>query len=319
MTRILTLGLIAGAVAFGWAGIGAGQAEAQSYAVGPQYDSTHVYMSADDLPRFARSIVATFGGSFAPPAVVTVTPTPSQELWTFIQTPVGPLSVFGFTTGVPWPFGAERTGYLVTDMDAAVAAARAAGADVMVAPFPDPIGRDAVVQWPGGVGMQFYVHKAPPSAPALASVPENRIYVSPDRADAFLKSFLAFSGGAVVSDDASAPGGEIGRPGEAYRRVRITSGFGKAVVMVTDGRLPWPYGRESTGYEVADLDATLAKAAAAGAKVIAPPFASDHRRGAMVQFPGGCTTWARPLGSCWSRARRRSPSPGCTCSSRRTS
>src|SRR5256885_8303425 len=38
----------------------------------------------------------------------------------------------------------------------AVRAARACGADVIVAPFDDPIGRDAIVQWPGGVNMQLY-------------------------------------------------------------------------------------------------------------------------------------------------------------------
>jgi len=287
MPRLLTIGLAAAALSFAVAPASLAQTVGQPYAVGPQYDSTYVYMSADALPQFAKSFVATFGGTFASPAVVTVTPTPSKELWTFIQSPVGPVSVFGFTTGVPWPFGAERTGYLVTDMDAAIAAARAAGADLLVAPFPDPIGRDAIVQWPGGVMMQFYVHNTPPSAAALATTPENRIYVSPDRADAFLKSFLAFSHGEVASDDAAAPAVEIGRPGETYRRVRITSGFGKAVVMVTDGHLPWPFGREVTGYEVADLDATLRKATAAGASVIVPPFRSDHRSAAIVEFPGG--------------------------------
>jgi predicted enzyme related to lactoylglutathione lyase len=42
----------------------------------------------------------------------------------------------------------ERTGYLVTDMDEAIRAAKATGADVLVAPFNDPIGRDAIIQWP---------------------------------------------------------------------------------------------------------------------------------------------------------------------------
>ena len=59
-----------------------------------------------------------------------------------IQTPVGTVSLFGFKTQIPYPFGAERTGYLVTDLDAAVKAAQAAGADVLVATFPDPIGRN---------------------------------------------------------------------------------------------------------------------------------------------------------------------------------
>ena len=254
---------------------------------GAQYDTTHVYVAPADVDRLVDSFTATFGGSAAPAATVDVTPTPSQELWRAVQTPVGPLSVFGFTSPIPYPFGAERTGYLVSDMDAAVAAARAAGADVLVAPFPDPIGRDAVIQLPGGVTMQLYWHVKAPNAPPLASIPENRIYVSPDRADAFVRAFLAFSQGKVTSDDAAAPGAEIGEPGQHYRRIEIDSGFGKLRVMVIDGHQPWPYGRETTGYEVTDLDATLAKATAAGAKVVVAPVGSGGRMSALVQFPGG--------------------------------
>jgi predicted enzyme related to lactoylglutathione lyase len=202
-------------------------------------------------------------------------------------TPAGTISTFGFKTPIPYPFGAERTGYLVSDFDKAVTAARAAGADVIVAPFPDPIGRDVVVQWPGGVNMQLYWHTTAPNYAPLATVPENRIYVSPDRADAFIGDFVAFAHGKVTSDDALAPGAEIGRPGDAYRRVRIESGFGKMTVFVTDGHLPYPYGRELTGYEVANLDATLAKAKAAGAAVLVAPFLSDGRNSTIVQFVGG--------------------------------
>ena len=107
------------------------------------------------------------------------------------------MSLFGFTTPVPYPFGAERTGYLVTDMDAAIEAARAAGADVLVAPFPDPIGVDAVIQWPGGVNMQLYWHTVKPSYAPFQTVPENRIYVSADRVDAFVRDFVRFSHGRV--------------------------------------------------------------------------------------------------------------------------
>jgi predicted enzyme related to lactoylglutathione lyase len=69
--------------------------------------------------------------------------------------------------------------------------------------------------------------------------------------------------------------------------VRIESLFGKVTVLVTDGHLPYPYGREFTGYEVADLDMTLAKAKAAGASVLVEPYSSDNRRAVLVQFPGG--------------------------------
>jgi len=256
-------------------------------AVGPQYDTTHVYVAAEDFDRFVTSFVATFGGSTSKQGVFTVTPTPSSTMSQLIFTPVGTLSVFGFKTPVPYPFGSERTGYLVTDFDAAVRAARASGADVIVAPFTDPIGRDAIVQWPGGVNMQLYWHTTAPNYATLQTIPENRVYVSPDRADAFIRSFLAFSGGTVAGDDAKAPGVEIGRPSDTYRRVRIASTFGTVAVLVTDGHLPYPHGRELTGYETPDLDATLAKAKSAGARVLVEPYSTDDRRSAFVQFPGG--------------------------------
>ena len=256
-------------------------------AVGPQYDTTHVYVDAKDFDRFVASLLATFGGMTSKQGVFTVTPTPSSTMSQLVLTPVGTISVFGFKTPVPFPFGAERTGYLVTDLDVAVRTARAAGADVIVAPFNDPIGRDVIIQWPGGVNMQLYWHTTAPSYAPLTTIPENRVYVSPDRADAFIRNFVAFSQGKVVSDLATAPGVEIGRPNQTYRRVRIESTFGRMTVLVTDGHLPYPYGRELTGYEVADLDMTLAKAKAAGASVLVEPYPSDNRRAALVQFPGG--------------------------------
>ena len=56
---------------------------------------------------------------------------------------------------------------------------------------------------------------------------------------------------------------------------------------MTDGHLPYPYGREMTGYEVADLDETLAKAKAAGVAILVQPYNADRRRATLVQFPGG--------------------------------
>ena len=256
-------------------------------AVGPQYDTTHVYVAPEDFDRFTDSLVATFGGHKSQQGVFQVTPTPSQTMSQLVFTPVGTLSVFGFKTPVPWPFGDESTGYLVTDMDAAVKSAKAHGADVKVATFPDPIGRDAIIEWPGGVHMQLYWHTQAPNYDPLQTVPENRVYVSPERADSLIHNFVAFSHGKVVSDERNAPGVEIGRTGDTYRRVRIESGFGKMTVLVTDGHLPWPFGREMTGYEVTDLADTLKKAEAAGAKVLVQPFSADQREAALVQFPGG--------------------------------
>src|SRR5436190_1722867 len=215
--------------------------DSQDVAVSPQYDTTHVYVAPEEFDRFVASLVATFGGTASKQGVFTVTPTPSSTMSQLVLTPVGTLSVFGFKTPIPYPFGVERTGYLVTDMDAAVRAARASGADVIVAPFDDPIGRDVVVQWPGGVNMQLYWHTTAPNYAELQTVPENRVYLSPDRADTFVRSFVAFSGGTIVSDDPRAPGIDIGRPGDTYRRVRITSTFGTVVAFVTDGHLPYPY------------------------------------------------------------------------------
>lgn len=258
-----------------------------NFGVGAQYDTTHVYVQPEDFGRFVDSLLATFGGTAAKQGVFTVTPTPSKTMSQLVLTPVGTLSVFGFKTPVPYPFGGERTGYLVTNLDAAVRAAQADGADVLVSPFDDPIGKDAVIQWPGGVNMQLYWHTTPPSYPALQTVPENRVYVSPERAAAFVRSFLAFSHGKLVSDNSRAPGVEIGRPSDAYRRIRISSVFGAMAVLVTDGHLPHPYGREMTGYEVANLAGTLEKAKVAGVSVLDGPFSADGRTSAMVQFPGG--------------------------------
>jgi len=256
-------------------------------AVGPQYDTTHVYVAPSDVDRFVQSFLATFGGKSTKQGVAQVTPTPSSTTTQLLQTPVGTVSLFGFKTPIPRPFGDERTGYLVKDMDVAVRAARDAGADVTVTTFPDPIGRDAVIQWPGGVNMQLYWHTVVPSYPAFQTVPENRIYVSPDRADSFVRSFVAFSHGKVVSDDPHAPGIEIGRASDTFRRIRIESPFGKMSVQVTDGHLPWPYGHETTGYEVVNVADTLAKAKASGANVLVEPYVADGRQIAIVSFPGG--------------------------------
>jgi hypothetical protein len=255
--------------------------------VGAQYDTTHVYVAPDAVDKFVASFLATFGGQSTKQVVVTVTPTPSSTTSQLLQTPVGTVSLFGFKTPIPHPFGAERTGYLVTDMDEAIQLAKASGADVLVETFPDPIGNDAVIQWPGGVNMQLYWHTTKPSYAAFTTVPENRVYVSPERADTFTRSFLRFSHGKVVSDEPRAPGVEIGRPNETYRRIRIESVFGKMTVFVTDGHLPYPYGIEVTGYEVADLKDTLTKATTSGATVLVEPFTSERRDSAMVQFPGG--------------------------------
>ena len=263
-----------------------GTGSASNVAIGPQYDTTHVYVASPDVNAFVESFLGTFGGKSTNQVVATVTPTSSSTTSQLLQTPVGTVSLFGFKTPIPAPFGAERTGYLVADMDAGIKAARASGAEVVVTPFPDPIGVDAVIRFPGGVMTQIYWHTKAPSYAPFEHVPENRVYVSSDAADMFLRSFVTFSGGSVVSDERT-PGGEIGKPDTMIRRIRVSSTFGNVLAFITDGHLPYPYGRETTGYEVDDLAATLEKAASLGANVLVQPFNAQGRMSAMVQFPGG--------------------------------
>ncbi|MGB8591163.1 MAG: hypothetical protein WCA98_09860 [Candidatus Acidiferrales bacterium] len=256
-------------------------------AVGPQYDSTHVYVAPGDLDAFVTSFAATFGGQPSKRIVTNVLPVPSSTEFQYLWTSAGTLSVFAFQTPIPFPFGQERTGYLVTDMDQAIQAARAAGAEVIVEPFKDAIGRDAVIQWPGGLKMQLYWHFTPPKYPPLETIPDNRVYVSRDEADTFVNDFVRFAHATVLADDKQADAGEIGRAGETYRQIRVTSLFGNMEVFVTDGHLPYPFGHEVTGYQVRDLSATLEKAKAAGVKILSAPYTTADRVSAIVEFPGG--------------------------------
>jgi hypothetical protein len=256
-------------------------------AVAPQYDTTHVYVAPTEFDRFVASVIATFGGTASKKGIFTATPTPSKTMSQVVLTPVGTFSVFGFETPIPYPFGSERTGYLVTDMDSAIRAARVNGADVLVSPFNDPIGRDTIIQWPGGVNTQLYWHTTAPSYTRLQMIPENRVYVSRYAVDTFLHSFLTFSHGKIASDDSNAPGIEIGRPTDTYRRIQLQSKFGNLMVLVTDGHLPYPYGREITGYEVTELSDTISKAKAAGVAILVGPYKAGQRSAAVVQFPGG--------------------------------
>ena len=260
---------------------------APDVAVAPQYDTTHVYVSNADIDAFVTSFVSTFGGKPSPRAVFTVTPTPSKTASQYVQTPVGMLSVFAFQTPIPYGFGAERTGWLVTDIESATKAAIEAGADVTIEPFDDPIGKDVLIQFSGGVRTQLYWHTKAPNYAPLASVPDNRVYVSRVSGDKFIGQFLQFTHGKVLAD-ATVDGAEIGRANEKVRRVYIGSGFGTTAVFISDGKLPFPYGRESTGYKVADMAATLARAVANGATVLTPPvLTSQGNSSAMLEFPGG--------------------------------
>jgi hypothetical protein len=47
--------------------------------VGPQYDTTHVYVQPEAFDGFVASLLATFGGTATKKGVFTVTPTPSRN------------------------------------------------------------------------------------------------------------------------------------------------------------------------------------------------------------------------------------------------
>lgn len=178
-------------------------AQIPGVAVAPQYDSTHVYVAPADAGNFVRCFLGAFDGNSTKQIVATVTPTPGATTSQLLQTPVETVSLFGFLTPIPSPFGEERTGWLVTDLDSALRRAQASGDEVVVAAFHDAIGRDAVVRFPGGVLTQLYWHTNTPHYAPFVSVPENRVYVSEDGVGALLKSFLRFSGGRIVSDDSA--------------------------------------------------------------------------------------------------------------------
>lgn len=255
--------------------------------VGPQYDTTHVYVEPGKMDPFVDSILKTFGGSTTQRVLADVTPTPSQTYSQLILTPSGSFSVFDFQTPAPYPFGNERNGFLVTNMDAAIASAKKAGADVIVEPFNDPIGRDAVIQWPGGVNMQLYWHTKAPNYQPLSFIPENRIYLSRYRVDDFIKSYQKFSNGKIVDDSQQSSAVIGGEKNSAIRVVNLSSTFGKTRIFVTDGHLNYPFGQERTGYGVTNLSETLGKATASGAKILWQSVAGEKRASAVVQFPGG--------------------------------
>jgi hypothetical protein len=71
---ISPLSLMAGALAWGSANAANTAPQATTnVAVGPQYDSTHVYVAPADLDPFVASFIATFGGHASKPVVSTVT------------------------------------------------------------------------------------------------------------------------------------------------------------------------------------------------------------------------------------------------------
>ena len=116
--------------------------------------------------------------------------------------------------------------------------------------------------------MQLYWRTTSPSYAPLATVPENRIYVSKDRADVFIRDFLTFSHGVVTSDDSASPGagdrasqrGLSPRPHRVARRQTGGAGLPTAVC-------PGPMGGRSPATSL-ERSGNSDKAVAAGAEVL---------------------------------------------------
>ncbi|MFF4597580.1 hypothetical protein [Amycolatopsis sp. NPDC001319] len=288
------LGVVAAAVAGAVVAVSSGSAEgtqaqfgAPAQAFGVEYDASHVYVQHGQLPAFIKSWEATFGGTDNGQNVFGITPTPSKALASIIHSPVGLLAAYDYQTPVPFPFGSEQTGFGVKDPDEAVKVAHRAGATVPVSAWTGPVGREAVVRFPGGFSSQIWKQFDMSGFTPLTTQPEFRVYLSEDTVNAFLASYLRFTGGTVISDVRNADGGEIGAPGTTYHRVRIKTPFGNTVVLANNGDWNYPYGRDTTGYTVSDVNATVAKATASGATVLSGPYRSKDRTSVLLQFPGG--------------------------------
>src|ERR1700691_3839435 len=81
----LTLALVLPLAAFA---LGGKTPPDTSVAVGPQYDTAHVYVASADIDAFVSSLVATFGGKPSKRSVANVLPVDSSTQMQYILTPV---------------------------------------------------------------------------------------------------------------------------------------------------------------------------------------------------------------------------------------
>ncbi|WP_265443717.1 hypothetical protein [Flexivirga meconopsidis] len=254
---------------------------------GPAYDSTHIYTTFADMAPLTEQLQAVFGGEVKTYGELNICPQPSLSVVSVLLSPYGLLSLFGFSTPIPYPFGQDKHGYRIRRRDEMIGRATEAGLDFAVAPFDDLGGLQSIVRLPGGSALQFYEPPAEMGFPELTHIPEARIYLGPLTIDPFLAAFTTLTRGTVQTDDPVADGAEVGMPDTTIRRVTYESGYGRLLVLETNGHQPYPYGWDFTGFVVDDLTATLATATAAGAQVVADPHTANGRTSAMVQFLGG--------------------------------
>jgi len=94
----------------------------------------------------------------------------------------------------------------------------------------------------GGVNTQLYWHTTAPSY-ARSKYSGEPVYVSLDRVDAFVSSFVAFSHGVSSLMNARARAKSEDRRNLSASEDRIESQVDRDGY---DGHLPYPYGRETT-------------------------------------------------------------------------
>ena len=175
--------------------------------VGAQYDSAHVYVAPADFDRFVASTGDFWRYRFEAGRVYGDADA-SSTMSQIVLTPAGIFSVFGFKTPVPYPFGGERTGYLVSDLDEAVCAARGGSGRTGDSVSAIPLGGTRVIQWPqSGLNMQLYWHTTAPSYAPLETIPRIGFMFRKKGRGGSRAVFWLFLA-AKVSDDANAPGVE---------------------------------------------------------------------------------------------------------------
>ena len=86
-------------------------------AVGPQYDTTHVYIAPEDFDRFVSSVLSDIWRDYIEESCRRRYADSQQHLLTVDLDACRYDFRIRLHDTVPYPFGGERTGYLVTDMD----------------------------------------------------------------------------------------------------------------------------------------------------------------------------------------------------------
>ena len=120
-----------------------------------------------------------------------------QTMSQLVLTPAGSVSVFGFKTPMPYPFGRRTHGLSGDRSRRRRRAAQADGADVLVSSVQRsdrPGRRDPVARRREHAAL--LAHDAA-LVPALKTIPENRVYVSPERANDFSQLSRRFRTGKV--------------------------------------------------------------------------------------------------------------------------